>query len=274
MQDYDVTLKLLLQGSATVTMRELTGTTVTKWLDVELPKVQNLRLDLLGETVEGGLVHIELQSRNDVSIPLRMAEYCLGVYRLCGKLPSQVLLYVGQAPLKMDSELRGPDMWFRYRAIDIRSMDGDVLLESEAVGDNIVAILARLRDHKEAVHRIVEKILGSVEMDRVTALNALMILAGLRGLEEVVEEEAKKVPIFIDILDNKVLGREYKKGLQEGEQKGRQEGELKVLRRLIEKRFGELPEWAEKRLAAKSTAELEELSLHLLDAPSIEDLLQ
>ena len=48
MQEYDVALKLLLQGSATLTMRELTGTAVARWLDVELPKVQNLRLDLLG----------------------------------------------------------------------------------------------------------------------------------------------------------------------------------------------------------------------------------
>src|SRR5258708_6319639 len=111
MQHYDVTLKLLLQGSATATLRQLTGTTVTKWLDVELPKVQNLRLDLLGEMVEGGLIHLELQSRNDAAMPLRMAEYCLGVFRLFGKYPRQILLYVGEAPLKMESELRGPDLW-------------------------------------------------------------------------------------------------------------------------------------------------------------------
>jgi len=47
--DYDVSLKLLLQ-SASATMRALTGVTVTKWLDVELPRVQNQRVDLLGET--------------------------------------------------------------------------------------------------------------------------------------------------------------------------------------------------------------------------------
>src|SRR5450755_2246540 len=41
LQEYDVTLKLLLQGAARLTMRELTGTAIVKWLDVELPKVQN-----------------------------------------------------------------------------------------------------------------------------------------------------------------------------------------------------------------------------------------
>src|SRR5580692_6147091 len=70
--------------SAKLVMRELTGTEVARWLDVELPKVQNVRnprLDLLAETVDGDLVHVELQSGNDIAMPLRMAEYCLGVFR-------------------------------------------------------------------------------------------------------------------------------------------------------------------------------------------------
>ena len=96
-------------------MRELTGTTVAKWLDVELPKVQNLRLDLLGETVDGGLVHLELQSSNDVAMPFRMVEYCLVVHRL----------------FEMQSKLRGPDLSFHYRLIDFRTLNGDRLPESE-----------------------------------------------------------------------------------------------------------------------------------------------
>src|SRR2546426_8367574 len=88
------------------------------------------------------------------------------------------------------------------------------------------------------------------------------ILAGLRHLEETVEREARKMPIFIDIMENKVLGREIKKG------------ELIILRRQIEKRFGAMPRWAEERLAGRSTTELEELSERVLDAKSIEDLLK
>jgi len=162
MQEYDVALKLLLRGSAKLTMRELTGIPVEKWLDAELPKIQNLRVDLLGETGDGDLIHLELQSSNELVVPLRMAEYSLGIVRLFGRFPRQVLLYVGEAPLRMESELRGPDIWFRYRAIDIRTLDGDHLLESSEVGDNVIAILARLRDHKEAVRRIVQRIAGLV----------------------------------------------------------------------------------------------------------------
>jgi hypothetical protein len=50
MQDYDVALKVLLQGSARLTMLAVTGGAIEKWLNIGLPKVQNLRADLLGET--------------------------------------------------------------------------------------------------------------------------------------------------------------------------------------------------------------------------------
>jgi hypothetical protein len=94
------------------------------------------RLDLLGESVDDQLIHLELQSSNDASMPLRMAE---------------------------------------------------------EVGDNVIAILAHLRDYREAVRKI---------------------------LEETVEQEVPKMPIHIDILENRVLGREFKKALQEGRQEG------------------------------------------------------
>jgi hypothetical protein len=270
MQEYDVALKLLLRSSAKLTMQQLSGSVVKGWLDVELPEVMNPRVDLLGETVDGVLFHLELQSANDVNMPLRMAEYCLRVFRQHGRFPRQALLYVGQAPLRMENELLGPDLSFRYRAVDVRDLDGERLLESDQVGDNIIAILTRLRDHGDAVHRIIGRIAGLAPGERETALSQLLILAGLRQLEETVDEEARKVPILNDILEHKVLGREFKRGLQQG----LQQESLTVLRRLIEKRFGLVPVWAEERLAGRSTSELEELSVRVLDAESIEELLK
>jgi predicted transposase YdaD len=277
-QEYDVTLKLLLQGSAPLTMRELTGTTVAKWLDVQLPKVQNLRLDLLGETLHGGLIHLELQSSNDAAMPFRMVEYCLGVHRLFGQFPRQILLYVGEAPMRMENELRGPDLLFQYRLIDIRTLDGDRLLESEQVGDHVIAILAQLRDHKEAVHKIVERIAGLAKAARETALAQLTILAGLRHLSKAVEQETRKMPIDLDIREHEVLGpiiiEAEQKGRQEGLQAGLQAGELTILRRQIEKRFGALTGWAVEKLSALSASDLEDLSERVLDAKSVEELLR
>jgi hypothetical protein len=85
------------------------------------------------------------------------------------------------------------------------------VLESEEVGDNVIAILARVRDHKEAVRKIVARLAGLAPAERATALEQLFILAGLRQLEETVEREVRKMPVYIDILENKVRA-----GIQEG----------------------------------------------------------
>ena len=108
MQDYDVVLKLLLRGSAKLLLADLAGTTVARWLNVELPELVNRRVDLLGETDDGTLIQIDLQSGHDKTMALRMAEYALAIYRLFGKFPRQVVLYVGELPLKMDDTLAGP----------------------------------------------------------------------------------------------------------------------------------------------------------------------
>src|SRR5437588_7833316 len=88
------------------------------------------KVDLPGQSGEAGLGHLGTTERQCTAMPLRMAEYCLGMLRWFGKFPRQIVLYWGRsAPLRMESVLRGPDVWFRYRAIDIRDLDGERLLE-------------------------------------------------------------------------------------------------------------------------------------------------
>jgi hypothetical protein len=53
MHVYDTVLKALLQASAHFALERISGSKVTQWLPIELPKVQNLRMDLLAQTVTG-----------------------------------------------------------------------------------------------------------------------------------------------------------------------------------------------------------------------------
>jgi hypothetical protein len=107
-------------------------------------------------------------------------------------------------------------------------------------------------------------------------LNALIAVAGLRGLEEVIEREANKVPVIIDILENKVLGREYKRGLGEGLEKGLERGRKQankaLLSRLIEERFGPIPAAIDQRLRRASSEQLETWAVDLLKAKSLKQL--
>ncbi|MBV8811740.1 MAG: hypothetical protein JO033_23980, partial [Acidobacteriaceae bacterium] len=61
MHHFDVVLKLLLRNS----FARVAGRPVARWLETELPKVQKPSIDMLGETADGELIHIELQSGND-----------------------------------------------------------------------------------------------------------------------------------------------------------------------------------------------------------------
>ncbi len=63
-QHYDVSLKLLFQRSQGVVARTLFGGPVAEWLNVELPKVQNPRADLLARGKDGTLRHLELEVGN------------------------------------------------------------------------------------------------------------------------------------------------------------------------------------------------------------------
>ncbi|HVW86955.1 MAG TPA: DUF4351 domain-containing protein [Bryobacteraceae bacterium] len=76
------------------------------------------------------------------------------------------------------------------------------------------------------------------------------------------------MPILDDIMDHAVLGREIKKGIALG-----WEREFGMIRKMIQKRFGPLPAWADARLKSKTPDEVEDIALRLLDASSLEELL-
>jgi len=137
---------------------------------VQQPLVRNLRVDLLGESPNGELVHIELQSRNDATFPLRMGEYSFAVGLRHGRLPRQVALYFGSEPLKMPNEISGPGGTFRFELVDMRGLDCNALLASENVGDNVLAILTAAGREPDSVRRVLAKIEAGPPEQRESAL--------------------------------------------------------------------------------------------------------
>ena len=82
----------------------------------------------------------------------------------------------------------------------------------------------RLKDESVAIRRIVASIAKLEEAERDGAVNQLLVISGLRRLEERVEREIKKVPVLESLMDHKVLGREFKRGRAEGVEEGHAEG--------------------------------------------------
>ncbi len=273
MHEYDTVLKALLQSPKNSIVERITGSRIDHWLSPEFPEVQQTRADLLGETADRQrVIGLELQSGNDTDMPLRMAEYALRIYRLYKRFPEQYVLYVGNADMRMPSELTGPRFCCQYEIIDIRELDEESLLASPFDVNSIMAILTRHRDRRETIRRILARIATLEGGARDIAFKKLMILGGLRKLGDSIRTEVKHMPILDDIMDHDVIGPAIREGLQQGRQEGLQKGELTILRRQIGKRFGALPTAVDERLAKLSTAELEDISLRLLDAKSIEEL--
>ncbi|MBF0108830.1 MAG: Rpn family recombination-promoting nuclease/putative transposase [Magnetococcales bacterium] len=63
-----------------------------------------------------------------------------------------------------------------------------------------------------------------------------------------------------------------KEGIQIGERRGEQIGEAKILTRLLQHRFGKLPEWASEKIANAELPILEAWSLRFVDARSLKDV--
>jgi hypothetical protein len=203
-----------------------------------------------------------------------------------GEHVEQVVLYLGKRPLKMQNSLITPTMTFQIRIIDIGDVDGEYLAASGDLGDVLLAVLARVKDRQATIRQALDRIATLEGKERELAIEQLIILAGLRGLEvDVVNEARKYMPFVVDLMENKVFQARYESGLAEGEARGRVEGEargraegevrgeLKVLRAQLNKRFGELPAWAQERLERASAEQLDTWGLKLLDAASLDEAL-
>lgn len=135
------------------------------------------------------------------------------------------------------------------------------MLVSPNPEDGLIAVLMRLRDERETVGKILRRIGENQPARRELAVRELIILAGLRSLGAIIEEEIKKMPILDDIMDHDLLGPAIRRG------------QRSVVVRLIEKRFGSVPAWARQRLEAISGHEVEEFAVSLFDGRSFEELL-
>ncbi len=164
----------------------------------------------------------------------------------------------------MKDRIKGPDVSVRFHLVDIRDLDGERLLASADIGDNVLAILTRLSEQPKAVRRILERIGAGQPEERDTALAELLILARLRRLSDEVIKEAGKMALSQEIMHNEVFAPLLRQG--------RAEGQLEMLLGMAEKRFGKIPPAVAQRIAALKPAQLKRAGLRLLDAQRIEDL--
>lgn len=276
MQGYDVTLKTLLKREAKLALRQVAGVEIVKWHNVEFPRVSSPRVDLFGETADGTLVQIEFQSTNDPYMGPRMGLYSLEAFFHYKRFPLQIVLYVGQEPLRMREFTRMGGLTIRYRIIDARDLDGEKLMHSPEIGDNIIALLARWSDPRKAVRPVIERIAALPAEARGAALSKLGILAGLRKLTPTVEWEVRHMPITLDLRDHPWAKREFRRGFRQGKKEVAEQSlaaERGMVQRTLEYRFGRLPKVVRDFLSAASSRELSRILAKSYEVSNSKELL-
>jgi len=82
----------------------------------------------------------------------------------------------------------------RFHLVDIRDLDGEQLLATADLGDNLLAVLTRLGEQPGAVRRILGRIAAGSPDEREPALAELFILGRLRQLSGGLKREVEKMP--------------------------------------------------------------------------------
>lgn len=275
---YDAVVKDLVQRDSPsfLHQRFLGGRAIRAFLNVEFAVVEERVADLVLELDDGSLFHIEFQSDNDSAMPYRMGIYGLLIGRNHrGRDVAQVVIYLGPDPMTMPASVIVGGITVGYDVMDIRELTAAELLASGRPGDYALALLAR--GGVAQLRAILEHAQALEEPERSRVFTQIALLAGLRGASEQFRMEMKAMGVHVDIEQNVVLKEIYDTGFEKGSLQGRELGlqqgrqnMAKLLCRLVEQRFGPLPEWASARILGASNAEIEQWASQVLSAPTLE----
>ncbi|MBM3783625.1 MAG: hypothetical protein FJW30_04650 [Acidobacteria bacterium] len=233
--DIDGAVKLLFEMERPYVLRQFSGgIEVEEFLNVELPAIAGRQADLVARLADGGILHLEFQTRND---------------------------------RRMAAGLRSPQMRLDYQAIDIRDLPLEM---TEGPGDCALRFLAAKTPREyagvlEAIRRLpryvrmeLNSIGATVDVTKDKVLYRWYLQAVDLGREEGLEEGREQ-------------GREsgLEEGLKAGRKSGIATGMVHLLETQLESKFGPLPEWATARIRRATQAQMIRWSKKLLTAGSL-----
>ncbi|BAY34121.1 hypothetical protein NIES2107_60260 [Nostoc carneum NIES-2107] len=240
------------------------------------------------------LIHIEIQAKPESNFAERMFSYNLRIFDRFGK-PAISLAILCDS----DSTWRPNQYSYNYPDTKLNFEFGTVKLwdyqtrwaELEASNNPFATVVMahlktqqttkKLQERKtwkfSLIRRLYEQ--GWQEKDirnLYRFIDWVMILPKsleVEFWEEFKQFEQERTMSYITTGERIGYERGREEGKQEGIQEGKQEGEQILVLRLLQKRFGELPEQLRLRIQTLSLNQLEELAEALLDFTAIEDLL-
>lgn len=264
--DSDSVLKELVQTVARQLWPALFKRQVKGFLNIEFAATKQRRVDFLVEEEDGELAHLEVQSTNDPKMPWRELEYYGMIFQQTGRIPRQIVIYLGRGKMRMPARIEHPMLKFEYILFDIRTIDAAPLIAADEIEVNIIGFLCGDGATRENLRHILRNICRFKGNRRKDALVQFAMVAGLRVKEEVFVTEANEMGLEAEIRDNLVLSGFYNRG--------RAEEGAKMLGLALRSKFGELPEWVLTYLQTAKVTELEKAIARAMKAQSLEEIIQ
>ena len=254
-----------------------------------------VRVNELSGTESWIYIHIEVQGTRQAEFAKRMFVYNYRIFdRYERPVASLAVLADEQRQWKPSSygySVLGCRQTLEFPVAKLTDYDEklDELLASDNVFGLITAahILTRQtrKEHQEryeAKLRLI-KILYQRHWDKQRVINLLTVVDWLMTLPAWLEtkvwkeietiEEIEKMQ-YITSIERIGIAKGITQGITQGIAKGRIEGESKLLKRLLERRFGVLPAWATEKLSNASESALEAWGEAVLTAPTLDSVFQ
>jgi hypothetical protein len=258
----DAVLKEVAQAAGPPLGRLLLNREIKRFLNIEFASTKTRRVDLLAEAVDGSLNHLEFQASNDQKMPWRELEYYVLIYEQTGRVPRQIVIYVGRGTMRMPVRIEHPTLKFEYVLLDIRTIDARPFVESDEIEMNILGILCRDGATVENLRRVMSNIGRLKGNARKDALEKLAALAGLRMQPNEFFKEVIQMNLQAELKENLIFRSFYN------------EGAAHLLQMQLQTKFGTLPEWVLDYLSNASSAKIEKAAKRFVTATSLEEVFQ
>jgi len=224
---YDRTIREIFQEVPTTFVRLLTKLLTNKeakeLLETKFPKVEEKQADLVVKLEDDTIFHLEIQLADDKNMPKRMLYYALLIDNKHKQFPLQTVLYLGEKANKTVNLIKTQKLEYSYEVKYIKDIDCQILIESEDINDNILAILCSVKDVNQLLKRLSKKLNNLNEKRKEDYIRKLLFLFRLRpSLYDIITPDTKK-ELSMPFVIEKERDPFYKEGIEKGIEKGKLE---------------------------------------------------
>ena len=287
---YDSILKFLLDEYPTPILSWLLNTPVTESIEIlktEL-NVEPIRADSVFFVQVGNkIVHLEFQTtpQSKPSLPLRMLDYWVRLYRLYEKDIEQIVIFLTPTTSQVvfQDVFQKRNTNHRYRIVRLWECEPKPLLEiPELLPLAVLAKANRPKTLLAQVARRIDRIEDKYKQGNIAA--CVELLAGIKFSEALISAYLREDIMQESVIYQKIIRKGVEQGIQQGIQQGVQQGiqqgvqqgvrleAISLISRQLRRRFGELGDNLQAQLQHLSVEQLDSLGEGIFDFQSLDDV--